>query len=127
MKLEDQVCTLEQAKKLKELGVSIDTYATWYQNREFPDMIELDCCSNPNETSCLSVTMYDEYPAPSVAELGVLLPKDIYVGGVLLGSGELKCHYELKEKHFETEAQERTDRLIWYVEKGYIQAKDLKL
>lgn len=31
MKLEDQVCSFEQAKKLKELGIKADTFFTWLE------------------------------------------------------------------------------------------------
>ena len=34
MKIENQVCTLEQAKKLKELGVSQDSYFSWCGSEE---------------------------------------------------------------------------------------------
>ena len=37
MKLQDQVCTLEQAKRLKELGVIYEPFFTWLECAEFDE------------------------------------------------------------------------------------------
>jgi hypothetical protein len=71
MKLEDQVCSLELAKKLKELGVKQESLF-WYT------------CFNDGTTDIHF--QYDRkyvppahYSAFTVAELGALLPKSIFI------------------------------------------------
>lgn len=68
MKLEQQVVSLELAKKLKELGVKQESYFHW---RELEDATFLvsDCdCSSPDG---------DDIAAFTVAELGEMLPSII--------------------------------------------------
>lgn len=69
MKLEDQVVSLELAKKLKELGVEQDSYAYWY---EFTHATEL---------KIVRVRDYKKQPvfsAFTVAELFELLPNQLF-------------------------------------------------
>lgn len=89
MKLEDQVCTLEQAKKLKELGVMQESlfywykmphtkggdeywetdeiaYNPWFVNASFPE--------DESEGDTYFVDGTEQYSAFTVAELGNLLP-----------------------------------------------------
>ena len=64
MKLEEQVCSLELAKKLKELGVKQDGYFSWeliYKKWE----IRPDCCYEDLDNVMVS--------AFTVAELGEIL------------------------------------------------------
>lgn len=67
MKLEDQVVSLELAKKLKEVGVKQESYFYW-----------------ENETNLIHYEdiggVYDIFSAFTVAELGELLPANINVG-----------------------------------------------
>lgn len=133
MKSEDQVCATEQAKKLKELGVMIETQFVWTRSKE--------------------LLVYDEfysaikdYPeefdsAPNVAELGVLLPANIdteyYSYHLFSGrsvSGNYFVGYEtepLKDDFAQftnsNEAQARAEALIWLLENKYIKPEDLKL
>jgi hypothetical protein len=87
MKLEDQVCTLEQAKRLKELGVRQDaSYAAWLKNN----------CQEETEFLCWPVispgVSHKGYSSPAkgclegfsaftVAELGVMMPARVMSGG----------------------------------------------
>jgi len=104
MKLEDQVCSLELAKRLKKLGVKQESYFRWL-------------CYNHSDTILLGTRKdmengYGDYfiSAPTVAELGEALLKFAYmwqinwtvIGIVLLpeeteqiGHREL---YELRER-----------------------------
>lgn len=67
MKLEDQVSSLELAKKLKELGVKQESYFVWaWQDGEEPSLIP--------EKECLYI--YNWVSAFTVAELGEMLPPD---------------------------------------------------
>jgi hypothetical protein len=83
MKLEDQVCTLEQAVKLKELG--IDGESLWYW--VFPKDSKMisstkSVCHVQRATEIIKDNDGDEFDhemaaAYSVAELGALLPAEI--------------------------------------------------
>lgn len=66
MKIENQVCALEQAKRLKELGVSQDSYFHYGDHLEG---IAETWMHEGNED-----TFYSAY---TVAELGVMLPATI--------------------------------------------------
>lgn len=86
MKIENQVCTLEQAKRLSELGVTADALFYWYElhlngevkwqvvpyeNWEYGKFEE-----NQMLLSALAgVSANKIYPAYTVAELGELLPE----------------------------------------------------
>lgn len=129
MKRENQVCTLDQAKKLKELGieqVGINLYA---------------------ETTIGTLLLYKtdmpstqkEYSAFSVAELGETM-KEVDNGNI-----DVTCFYnwhmgfwdcvisrpnddtpEILGNEFEcdTEAQVRADALIYLIEHEYLTADD---
>jgi hypothetical protein len=71
MKLEQQVCSLELAKRLKELGVKQDGVFYWIRNAQYGDMI---CYGYPpkedgeeNGITCVASAL-------TVAELGDMLP-----------------------------------------------------
>lgn len=74
MKLEDQVCSLELAKRLKELGVRRESAFYWIGHY----INTTDCVEKP-ETARLQLGDYGteymwKYPAFTVAELGEMLP-----------------------------------------------------
>jgi len=94
MKLEQQVCSLELAKKLKELGVKQESLFYWQRYTEKKTGIEeWDLAlrgkhTRDNAWSCLTGNYHDgrqwishwvekdeEYSAFTVAELGEMLPK----------------------------------------------------
>ncbi len=124
MKLEDKVCTLEQAKRLVELGVVLDaanhwTHLAWSKptlsnSKAGKSAVELDL----------------EYPAPDVAELGELLGNYnvLRIGDtwMLYHKGySLQVIVEFLEP--KTEAQARVDALIWLIENNclnFYQEKD---
>ena len=69
MKIENQVCTLEQAKKLKELGVTAEPLF-WY-------VIDIDPITPLDIIQKWQHSNFDQcekYSAFTVAELGVMLP-----------------------------------------------------
>lgn len=87
MKLSDQVCTLEQAKKLKELGVEQESIWMYIYYKD--DIIsssaglhhylianEIFADNDGGEFDCLIASAF------SVAELGVMLPE--YIGELRL-------------------------------------------
>jgi hypothetical protein len=80
MKLEDQVCSLELAKKLDELGVDKEfqkAAAFWYWYKD-DHTGEWDIAWYQSDE--LIKTNERVYPALSVAELGEMLPKSLHVG-----------------------------------------------
>lgn len=82
MKLEYQVCSLELAKKLKELGVPQESNLIWVESAPFFDgnFSERDVLLNPDQWLDLIDNTgedYETYAAFSVADLGALLPYKI--------------------------------------------------
>lgn len=71
MKLEDQVVSLGLAKELKELGVEQDSVWIWLKNpcRDSGYECTLSWNSDP---------YLENYSAPTVAELGKMLPSGFY-------------------------------------------------
>ena len=67
MKIENQVVTIEQAKKLKELGVTQDTLYAFYHHWEINKMVYSLMLKD-------SDSINESFAAPTVAELGVMLP-----------------------------------------------------
>lgn len=68
MIIEDQLCTLEQAKKLKELGVKQDSYFYWF---EYADNNRLGAIKGS------IISGEKSYSAFTASELGELLPETI--------------------------------------------------
>ncbi len=73
MKLEQQVCNLELAKKLKELGVKQESYFTWVHWRDDSEDDGWDVYHFDNPSHTMGV----DYSAFTVAELGELLPDNV--------------------------------------------------
>jgi len=144
MRIEDQVCTFEQAEKLVELGVSLKTVYSWKDGSDqkgekpAPKLMLSSKCHDRNNSRI--------YPAPTVAELGILLPteinleeEDLYLQGTI-GNRQGEFYYiwfqsSLDNVEWElfpaieedTEAGARSESLIWLIENDYINAADLKL
>lgn len=136
MKIEDQVCTEEQARDLQKLGVRLETVYSWskqvsyFDGKEFVNYLlrltkEKNCCD------------LEFIPAPTVAELGVLLGGWLYHIRVDIGlcdndetTGFCKFCFAFEGEYFQyfkTEAQTRAEALIWLLENEYIKPGDLKL
>lgn len=132
MKLEDQVCSLELAKRLKELGVKQESLFKWIHD------------GNGFRVHSL---MLEPYPANwivadafTVAELGEILPG--FIHGFLYGlkcwkTDFQECSYSINYKHTntevdpengwliativeKTEANSRAKMLIHLIEKGIV-------
>lgn len=80
MKLIDQVCTLEQAKRLKELGIRQDaSHAAWLRNECHKETefwcwpVEAQGVTNRGYSSPAKGCL-EGFSAFTVAELGVMLP-----------------------------------------------------
>lgn len=77
MKIEKQVCSLLQSKKLKELGIDERASFSWVSRDSYPPtLIPMnyydDNAPEYNPTDYMG-TIHFEYPAYGVAELGVML------------------------------------------------------
>jgi hypothetical protein len=142
MKIEDQVCSFEQAKKLIDLGVVLDTTYYYYTPDGYMNERKLIHCDYVPSNS----NGYPYYPAPNVAELGVLIPKFVSIIGPddELWESCMPTTYWFDEQwnmdfqwfetwesiyvvNGETEAQARAEALIWLINNNYIIQGDLKL
>jgi hypothetical protein len=154
MKLKDQVCTLEQARSLKGLGVIQESICFWYQqvSPRNPNMHEYGIPQEQmrwhltplgKQSTISTQSVYAEYAAFTVAELGVMLPEFIDKAGKefriqqwhnVAGRSEIKqfnneefriayrkepadCMGEIGDNFYEkTEAQVRARMLIYLLE-----------
>lgn len=125
MKLEDQCCTLQQAKRLKELGIEQISYFVWDERGVI--------------TEGWSVEGYEDifYSAYNVAELGLMLPKSLP-----LNDGHHWAFYHrhcwkgesvgysayggvsIEQDWYTTEAESRAAMIIQLIKKGYITAEE---
>ena len=70
MKLEQQVCSLELSKRLKELGVKQESLWWWVINNKKNNLAEVW------QQPCRDIFDYTNYSAFTCAELGEMLPID---------------------------------------------------
>jgi hypothetical protein len=141
MKLQDQVCTLEQAKKLSELGInqkSLFYYtqdntplnsnlATWgYRQENMPVYVKY-----LRQSDISTSDLFFEYSAFTVAELGMMLPSEtltIRRGSEYLEFPNWEWENEGQQKGwgcFDTEASARADHLIMLLENNLIKVKEV--
>lgn len=134
MKLEDQVVSLELAKKMKELGFEQDSNF-WY------GLITGDLylrSNNPNiyfnineNQSCYLPQIQHDNPhgfisAPTIAEVGEMLPPGIASGKCFhieinrFWCEDLKNHKDYLKEKFDTEIEARVKMLIWLKENGLL-------
>jgi len=123
MKLEEQVVSLELAKKLKELGVKQDSFFKWGKMAGEPRVFYPAMMTAFYDTLCSAFT---------VAELGEMLPEgdggDYCKGYFTMDNEAYEYHPEYKE-HCEiyrigvwekTEADARAKLLIHLIEEGLV-------
>ncbi len=106
MKIENQVCSLEQAKKLKDLGVCQDSFFSWYggfNGSEMPPSVDLTDQRNYEYSVNGNYGHPDHmYAAFNVAELGTMLPEYVETYFTRHGSeGGPRCVYVSLVKKFE--------------------------
>lgn len=130
MKLEDQCCSIELAKRLKELGVKQESLFYWVERRGFgseygTDFGDPELRISPHHVSSLIALepdrrpdgqFYRSFSAFTVAELGEMLPKGYYTWRNHGWCGSKK-ETELMETS-ETEADCRAKMIIHLIEKG---------
>lgn len=110
MELENQVCQLDLAKRLKELGVKQESYWKWDEFGHLLDIYYEE--KNPGVPFVSAFT---------VAELGEMLPKDIDT--YKTDKGTFWCHDPITEGMFfeeKTEADARAKMLIYLLENKVI-------
>jgi hypothetical protein len=131
MKLSEQCCSLDQAKRLKELGVIGDRGTNlffWIHLRKTKYRVEWTGIADHGMME--SVTdLVDYWPAFTVAELGVMLPSGydtmkITVQGEEYGwrgydISDQQCP-PIEEEFYPTEAQARASMLIHLLENNLI-------
>ena len=115
MKLEDQVCSLDLAKRLKELGVKQDSYFYWCK----PWPLGTEWLDGGDEYKIVDgVSNNSSYSAFTVAELGLLIPSEFQSGRN--GQEKWICWYGKTEQMqiltANTEADARANTLIYLVE-----------
>jgi len=120
MKIKNQVCSLELAKQLKELGFNQDSLFCWI---EFPDgkttVQYIEILRNKNAWANTYAIRKGIYSAFTVAELGEILPKKVnwkmlyYKDVWNLDFGD----YRVGEK---TEADARASMLIYLLKNKLI-------
>jgi hypothetical protein len=120
MKLEQQVCSLELAQRLKELGVEQDAYFLWAHFSTNPEVWRVTTFSNP--------LYLEECAAFTVAELGEMLPHVENIVVMLFDNGH--CQLCLQQTPIEgkdtpvfeaqSEANARAKMLIYLIENKLI-------
>ena len=79
MKLEQQVCSLDLAKRLKELEVNQESYFGWFYNDGMGEW-ELDQYQTDWPQDEPGHNDVHQYSAFTVAELGQMLPEAVDIG-----------------------------------------------
>lgn len=123
MKLEDQVCSLELAKHLKELGVRRGSYFVWHDSELAGSQVLI------RKSESIYAQKYADFVAAyTVSELGEMLPekvtveyKEQYIDFDRFNGWWLYYLDEPDDKTFsENEADARAKLLIYLIEKGLI-------
>jgi hypothetical protein len=131
VKLEDQVCSLELAQKLKELGVKQDSLFYWFRVKNLGLKLEIKAKESLvySSYSFLRDDIYESYAAFTVAELGEMLPDWFDSGrrqeGDWMCRVFVKCNDITHQAFSETEANARAKMLIYLIENGHVNAGDL--
>lgn len=144
--IENQVCSLELAKKLKKLGVKQESYFYWVNDqvvgrdsilfRKDDYVLINDIARGDCRESLLFVDKNDVYSSFSTSELGEMLPfcvKDGFLEFLKRGR-EKRFSYAtlysngdrvLSQEHDPKEADSRAKMLIYLIENAYVKAEEL--
>lgn len=135
MKLSDQVCTLQQAKRLKELGIAQEGLYTWLFSplsgdwaisHQTAEALHILKYANPKSKEWAERKERGWYSAFSVAELGSI------AGGCCvtfntIGNGRWEWEHKVTgdgDGPFETEAEARANFVIHLLETGSLTAEE---
>jgi hypothetical protein len=134
MKLEQQVVSLELAKKLKELGVKQESLFYWlWQNLDETESNLSEWLLGSEQELASFPKTDQEYSAFTVAELGEMLPRIITPTTHIMDTGkthddkwyityrdQLKYKNTLLVQEAETEANARAKMLIYLVQQNLL-------
>jgi hypothetical protein len=132
VKIEDQVCTLEQAKKLKELGVTIESEFIW----SITLVTDFHISWSFGDPKAYPETWY---PAYTLAELSAMYINDAdtphYFDIEYDHNSDDYCLYkhnfgafgDLNPGVYSTETHAYAAAIIWMLENEYLRVGDLKL
>jgi hypothetical protein len=127
MKLKDQCCALELAKRLKELGVPQNSIFVWeYEDDHCYGIKFFPYAVVPNDFNSFKL-----YSAYTVAELGEMLPdfveltkiKNIKIATIYSEDNGTENNVSVID---DTEANARAKMLIHLIENGLVKLGDLK-
>jgi hypothetical protein len=132
MKLQDQCCTLEQAIRLKELGVFAESLGCFIGDPNPDPAFHIPYQFLSYEEAyheCGSSWFDSRIPAYSVAELGVMLPRLCHSFKGISNDDFLCCENfivsESKGLFGSTEAHVRAMMLIWLIENKIITVEEV--
>jgi hypothetical protein len=146
MELEDRVVSLELAKEMKEVGVEQDSAFYWIQQGEYSDdWSEAFIVAKKERDVCYKPALDGECSAPTVAELGEMLPGEIQeiVGNAKQNRYYLDCgkidsehsYYVRYTKHDmgntfyithrRKEADARAKMILYLIKTGIIKAEEV--
>lgn len=113
MKLEDQVCSLELAKKLKKFGVKQESLFYWIKYEGYDAYLQ----SSKEPRSSVWCEGTEVVSAFTVAELGEMYPKSSYAPSYPQNNGKWAVSW-FDDARFEevTEADTRAKMLIYLLE-----------
>jgi hypothetical protein len=128
MKLEEQVCSLELAKRLKELGINQPSLFYWVNIKITKNISCMEVLYN-SSLFAENPDITEIYNAFTVAELGEMLPQLISSMRLLFPNnwlctpidGEHCLHFD---SYADTEADARAKMLIYLIENGLIKEKE---
>jgi hypothetical protein len=152
MKLENQLCSLERAKRLKELGIIQESLFFWYRAPhdngkdeywETDEIVYKPWFVNTSfpEDECEGCTFYahgtEQYSAYTVAELGRMLPTSLALNeghnwsfyhrhnwkGESVGYSAYGVN-SIEQGWYTKESESRADMLIHLLESGLITADE---
>lgn len=123
MKLEDQVCSLELAKRLKELGVKQESLCHWYQGvgGEWYLGDTAEMMNNAVEISHMTAPQFNSASAFTVAELGEMLPRG-FASHKYGNNWYSLSRNKKRDTEATTEADARAKMLIYLLENKLITA-----
>jgi hypothetical protein len=130
MKLERQLCPLEHARRLKELGVAQQSLC-YYSDKGIEINIHPDFRMQGSEQAGISIKENPDSrscAAFSVAELGTALPPALEGITLTMEKGEEMDYVSypgIKTTFGNTEAQARANMLIWLIENKYTTVREV--
>ena len=116
MKIEKQVCSLNQSNKLKELGIKQKSFFYWfYEWVQFGVLVDIEHSTAPNEKPEFVTSAF------TMSELGAML--NVTIDGVLpekYNKKEVNAWFAINAKYYQTEADLRAGILIYLLETGLL-------